>query len=172
MRIKLCLKEAITYFRCIPDNVLAYASLLHPSKCCAQFKRQQSTNRRSSNDRLPAQCSRATRSSSSRAHSDAHSHPHPVPGQQMRPVGAAMISPIQSKRSTCSHRPAGRELSRSVWLSVSRQPCGPAVVVVRDSIWFICVCARERSTYLCQSIWVLHLLKESNICSWSCSLSP
>lgn len=70
---------------------------------------------------------------------DVCSYPHPVLGQQMRPVGADMISPIQSKRSTCSHRPAGREFSRSVWLSVSGQLDGPLIAGVRESTWFICL---------------------------------
>lgn len=56
----------------------------------------------------------------------------------MRPVGATMMSPIQSKRSTCSHRHAGRERIRSVWLSVSGQLDGPDVASVREST-FICV---------------------------------
>lgn len=41
------------------------------------------------------------------------SHPHTGLGQQMRPEFAAIMSPIQSKRSTCSHRPELRELTRS-----------------------------------------------------------
>lgn len=36
-------------------------------------------------------------------------HPHPKLGQQMRPAGAFMMSPIHSNQSTYSHRPP-REL--------------------------------------------------------------
>lgn len=76
------------------------------------------------------------------------SYPHPMFGQQIRPVGAAMISPIQSKRSTCSHRHAGRELSRSVWLSVSVQLDGPDVDAVREST-FICAHGANRAQVPC-----------------------
>lgn len=78
---------------------------------------------------------------------ETRSYPHPIFGQQIRPLGAAMISPIQSKRSTCSHRHVGRALSRSVWLSVSGQLDSPDVAGVRDST-FICVYACEPGTSL------------------------
>ena len=52
--------------------------------------------------------------------SSKQSHPHVGLGHTIRPVGAAMMSPIHSSRSTCSQRPPERdEFNRSTWLSAS-----------------------------------------------------
>lgn len=121
---------------CFPPNVTVHLGLV---LCIAVSLLAHSS---------PASNQRKMSSTTQHAYGKTCPYPHPAFGQQMRPVGAAMISPIQSKRSTCSHRHAGREMSRSVWLSVSGQLDGPGVAGVRESTC-ICVYACEPSTCTC-----------------------